>query len=159
MIWKPVSALFSAFSLFLAYAPLAHAQSGTDRTPQSLEDWKTETAAPDGKVSLSGRNHKGYYRAYACLRFDVAEAVVAAIPDRHKIRTSVKGQDAAMAAALRRNNGVPAKGQYRVTAVGHEVEIDRGSEAQEYWTALTAVEASGRTIGLVFDSSPFAIAD
>ncbi|MBR0781075.1 hypothetical protein [Bradyrhizobium iriomotense] len=159
MIWKPVLTLFSAFTLSLTYAPLVHAQSGSRLTLQSLEAWKVENAVPDGKVSLSGRSHEGYYRAYACPRFDLAEAVVAAIPDRGKIRTTVKRRDAVMAAALHNNNCVPAKGLYRVTAVGHEIEIDRGSEAQEYWTALTAVDASGRTIGLVFDSSPFAITD
>lgn len=159
MIWKPSFTLFSAFTLFLAHAPLVHAQDGSGRTPQSLEDWKIENAAPDGKVSLAGRNHDGYYRAYACPRFDLAEAVVAAIPDRSKTGATVKVQDAAMVAALHKNQCAPAKGLYRVTAVGHEIEIDRGPEAQEYWTALTAVDASGRTIGLVFDSSPFAITD
>lgn len=64
-----------------------------------------------------------------------------------------------MAASLRKNDCVPAKGQYQVTLVGRKIEIDRGTEAQEYWTALMAVNASGRTIGLVFDSSPFAITD
>lgn len=151
-------ALVCAFTLFAAHAPDVHAQ-GRGRPPQSLDDWKIENAAPDGKVALTGRNHDGYYRAYVCPRFDLAEAVVAAIPERGGPGTTVQGQDAAMAAALRQNKCKPTRGTYQVSGVGHEVEIDRGPEAQEYWTALAARDASGRVIGLVFDSSPFAMTD
>jgi len=111
MLCKPTFTLFSAFALFLAHAPLVYAQDVSGRTPQSLEDWKIENAAPDGKVSLTGRNHGGYYHAYACPRFDLAEAVVAAIPKRSKARAVVKRQDAAMASALRKNRCLPDCGQ------------------------------------------------
>lgn len=122
----------------------------------SLEAWKIAVAAPDGILRLSGRTHGAYHRGYACADFAAAKAVVSAIPVRAQSRPLAPMQAAALARALRVHGCRPAVGQFQVLALGPEVEIDHGVEAAEFWTALGA-RAGPRAVGLVFDSSPYAI--
>lgn len=122
-----------------------------------IASWGAMVGAPNGDLSLSGTSHRGYYRAYHCARFADARAVVAAIPHGKQPRITAHAQTAAMRAALKRLRCTPASGAYHVTGLGPEVEINHGFEASENWTALEALAASGRTVGLVFDSSPYAI--
>lgn len=49
-------------------------------------------------------------------------------------------------------------GTFTVVGLGPEAEIDHGVEAVEFWTALDARSGSA-SVGLVFDSSPYALRD
>jgi hypothetical protein len=135
----------------LLLANLVWAQPST-----SLEAWKIAVAAPDGILRLSGRGHGAYHRGYACADFAAAKAVVGAIPVRTQGRPLAPLQAAALTRALRVYGCRPAVGQFQVVTLGPEVEIDHGVEATEFWTALDA-RAGSRAVGLVFDSSPYAM--
>lgn len=143
--------LLIAATLIAAPPPAA---TQTNAPLQSLAQWRIEMGAPDGVITLSGKPHRGYHRAYQCARFAVARAVVTAVPSGRST-----AQTAALKVALRRHGCTPARGTYQVHAVGREVEINHGPEASENWTALDAMTASGRRVGLVFDSSPYAITE
>jgi hypothetical protein len=135
-------------------AGAAQPTSGLD-----IASWGTTVGAPNGDLLLSGTSHRGYYRAYHCARFADARAVIAAIPPPKQPRVTARAQTAAMRSALKRLRCMPASGTYQVTGLGPEVEINHGFEASENWTALEALATGGRTVGLVFDSSPYAISN
>lgn len=146
-----------AFGALASLVSPATAQTGTSIQP--LEQWMIEVGAPGGVVKLSGKPHRGYYRAYECSHFAAAEAVVGAILDGHHRRVTSHAQTAMLKSALRRFTCSPARGAYRVNRIGREVEINHGQESSENWTALSASTASNVQVGLVFDSSPYAIKD
>jgi len=114
---------------------------------------------PNGAVTFSGRSHKGYYRAYACPDVAAATSVIAAIPDSTTQRATAAQQGVALKNALQAQKCAPAKGRYRIALIGAQAEINHGVEASEEWTAISAVDSEGRTIGLVFDASVYAITD
>lgn len=122
----------------------------------SLEAWKIAVAAPDGILRLSERGDGAYHRGYACADFAAAKSVVGAIPVMTQDSALAPLQAAALTRALRVHGCRPAVGHFQVVALGPEVEIDHGVEAAEFWTALDA-RAGRRAVGLVFDSSPYAI--
>lgn len=134
-------------SMLMLLSNLVWAQPGG-----SLEAWKIAVAGPDGILGLSGEGPGGY----ACADFAAAKAVVSAIPVRAQSRPLAPMQAAALARALRVHGCRPAVGQFQVVALGPEVEIEHGVEVAEFWTALDA-RAGPRAVGLVFDSSPYAI--
>lgn len=142
----------AAAAIFVVFGPaIAEPQS-------ALDAWKAETGAPDGVVRLSGRSHNGYHRAYSCADFGTASAVVRAIPRTGAQGRSPVAQSLALRRALRQRGCRPAVGTFRVVAIGPETEINHGMEAAEFWTALDARSGS-RSVGLVFDSSPYALRD
>ena len=112
--------------------------------------------ARTGQIRFSGRADGNYYRAYACHGFATARAVIGAIPKADGQRGTVARQAAAMRTALRRLDCSPARGSFRVTALGPEVWINHGYEAEEDWLAVAAVNIRGRKLGLVIDVSPYA---
>ncbi len=121
---------------------------------QTLEEWQIEVGVPDGILQLSGQQHGFYYRAYHCPSFDIAQSIVAMLAE-----ADAGARPIAMDVAMEEQNCRPAKGEYQVLILGGEVEITRGFEAQEYWTALDVRAGNGNAAGLIFDSSPYAIRD
>lgn len=154
---RTASGYRSGLSLALA-AVVAACGSALAQPQAALEAWKTEVGAPDGIVTLTGRSHDGYYRAYVCADFDTASAVVRTVPLTGARGRSPAAQSAALQQALRRQGCRPAVGTFRVVALGTEAEINHGVEAAEFWTALDARSGS-ISVGLVFDSSPYALRD
>lgn len=108
-----------------------------------------------GEIRLSGKSHKGYYRAYACPSFAAARAVIGSVPKSDERQGTVARQVAAMRAALRRQSCSPARGRFGATAIGNDVWINHGYEAEENWVAVAARNVRGRTLGLVIDASPY----
>ncbi|MES2986828.1 MAG: hypothetical protein V4808_02880 [Pseudomonadota bacterium] len=126
---------------------------------ESWGEWKS-IHAPQGFVTLTGRKHKDYYRAYLCPSAKRADAVIYAIARVAQRGDYVPQQVAAMKVALARQRCKPAaKGRYRVEDLLGDTQIDHGFEASENWSSLKARSATGSPIGLVYDSSPYAITD
>ncbi len=134
-------------------------QVGSAQSEQSdieLEQFKIEIGEPDGVLTFTGRASRGYYRAYACPTFLVAESVVEATRGAQIRQPSASAQRKSMNVYLQRNRCKPAKGKFRILGKGREVEINHGQEASEYWTALKVSTIEGQEMGLVFDASPYA---
>jgi hypothetical protein len=140
--------------------PLAALAGAAGATVQ--DEWSQWQAihAPQGFVTLTGRKNKAYYRAYVCPSAKQADAVVYAVAYVTQRGNYVPAQVAAMKAALARQRCKPApRGRYRIEALLGDTEIDHGFEASETWSSLKARSPSGAPIGLVYDSSPYAIND
>lgn len=153
--------MFSAFrypaGLAVGLAAVLMLSGPVSAQPQTaLDAWKQQVGAADGILRLTGQAHGGYHRAYVCRDFGTASAVVRAIPRAGASGNSATVQSLALQRALRQRNCRPAVGRFRVVALGPETEIDHGVEAAEFWTALDARARTG-PVGLVFDSSPYAI--
>lgn len=126
--------------------------------PQSIADRLGEGVAIDartGEIRLSGRSHKGYYRAYACPSFGAARAVIGSVPRPDERRGTVARQVSVMRAALHRQHCSPARGTFRATTLGPDVWINHGYEAEENWVAVAASNVRGGTLGLIIDVSPY----
>jgi hypothetical protein len=118
------------------------------RTPQ--EKWLQNYSA-DGVVTANtdGRT------TYVCPTPDAAMAVIAAIPllrDSER-GTKVSRQTRARDAALKANKCTRGDGKYTVSNVHNHAFISLGYESGEEWTALTALDRRGLTVGLLYDSS------
>lgn len=153
-----ISWLISAFLAASATAPCPPAIAAEGQGAQSIADKIGEGVNIDartGEIRLSGRSDKGYYRAYACPSFAAARAVIGAVPRPNERRGTVARQVAAMRATLRRQGCSPARGRFRVTALGAEVWINHGYEAEENWVAVNANNVRGSALGLIIDVSPY----
>ena len=146
-------------ALAMPAAAAPDARSAPLRTPDAAWLAIHVPDGPGGAVTFSGRNHKGYYRAYACPDVAAATSVIAAIPDATTQRTTAAQQSVALKNALQAQKCTPAKGRYRIALIGAQADINHGVEASEEWTAISAVDPDGRTAGLVFDASVYAIVD
>ena len=155
---KHISWLISALLATSATALCPPAIAAEGQGVQSIADKIGEGVNIDartGEIRLSGRSDKGYYRAYACPSFAAARAVIGAVPRPNERRGTVARQVAAMRAALRRQNCSPARGSFRATALGPDVWINHGYEAEENWVAVAASNVRGDALGLVIDASPY----
>ena len=115
-----------------------------------LERW-TRSYYDDGALRLKAT--PGNAHAYICATPDAARKFVRSIPDASKKGITKSVQLRMKKNALKIQKCSLAKGVFTITAV-HEVRsIDIAFEVEEVWTALTALDARGRTVGIVFDAS------
>ncbi len=125
-------------------------EDANNRHPRTaLERW-LEPRSDDGTLTIDAASA----RAYRCPSVAAARAVVTAITATDGAAGSGQArQSQALKAALRRQRCTMASGTFTITDV-HEVRmIELGFEAVEEWTALSATDAAGRSIGLVYDGS------
>ena len=124
-------------------------EGGNNRHPRTpLERW-TQLHAPDGFIE-AGVDGLATYR---CSSPNAAQAVISAIPKGSDTGDADPRQATAFKAALKAQGCAPASGKFRVTEVHSSAFISLGLESGEDWTALTATDASGATVGLVYDAS------
>lgn len=116
------------------------------RTP--LERW-AQIHAPGGMLEAQA----GEQRAYLCPSTSAAQGVIAAIPPTREPGVEDPRQSQAFASSIRTQRCVEASGRFRVTEVHASAFISLGFEAGEDWTALTAIDVNGNTVGLVYDAS------
>ncbi len=115
-----------------------------------LERWKREHN-PDGKLQT-----KDFYRpAYRCPSADAARNVVRAIPDPATQGLTKSKALRAFKNALKIQKCTVTKGTFDVIEVYEMQWIILGYEDGPGWTALKAVDDAGRTVGLIYDGSPF----
>lgn len=134
------------------------ANAGTTQDLKTIADRLGEGVAIDARtaqIQLSGKRFKSYYRAYACPNFAAASAVVSAIPKSADRSGTVARQVAAMRTALGKQGCTPARGSFWIMALGNNVRIDHGYEAEENWVAAQAHNKYGQELGLIIDTSPY----
>ena len=124
-------------------------EGGNNRHPRTpLERW-TQLHAPDGMLE-AGANGLATYR---CPTASSAQAVVSAVPKGSESGEPDPKQASAFKAALKSQKCAPAAGKFRVTEVHGSIFISLDIESGEDWTALSVTDASGATVGLVYDAS------
>lgn len=124
-------------------------EAGNNRHPRTeLERW-AQLHAPEG-VLQAGANDLPTYR---CASPKAAQAVVAAIPQPGRPGVANPKLSAAFKTAIKAQGCSLAMGKFRVTEIHDSAFISLGFEEGEEWTALTATDASGATVGLVYDAS------
>jgi hypothetical protein len=115
-----------------------------------LERWQRTYYTGD-KLTVDATPKNAH--AYLCATPDIARKFVKSIPDYIQKGITKSMQLRAKNRAIKTYKCSLAKGDFSVTAV-HEIRtIDIAFEVAEDWTALTAIDAQGRTIGIVFDAS------
>ena len=92
-------------------------------------------------------------RTYACISVNAAKRFISAIPAVRARGTRNGRQLEAKHRALSANGCRPTRGQFQIIAVHATAFISLGYESGENWTALTAKDSQGRTVGLIYDSS------
>jgi hypothetical protein len=120
-------------------------EDDNNRHPRSdLERW-LDPRSENGSLTLAAADRRGC----VCATPAIARKVVLAIPEK----VSKARQLAAFKKAIAANRCATANGTYRITAVHESRWIELGFEAGEDWTALTATNAKGGVIGLVYDGA------
>lgn len=114
--------------------------------PTPLQRWGSMFAR-GGVLSLSAEDKRGYICPTPGAAIDVVATVLTT--------SGAEQQLAAFRAALRRHSCAFASGEFRVTELHHSGYIEIGLEASEDWTALSAIDAQGRSVGVIYDSSMF----
>jgi hypothetical protein len=92
---------------------------------------------------------------YECITPQSARNVVAAIPAYRRGASHTTRQVQAKNRALQANGCVIARGRFQVEQLHNKVSIITGYEAGEEWYALTATNAQGKTVGILYDVSPY----
>ena len=126
-------------------------ESGNNNHPRTpFERW-LQTYAPGGMLKILAAEK----RAYICKNPAVAMKFVSSIPTATLKGVTKAKQLQAKAIALKSNGCAYASGNYHVTAVHNETYINLGFEASEVWTAITARDARGQVVGLVYDTDVY----
>ncbi len=124
-------------------------EAGNNQHPRTaLDRWK-RMHAPNGVVNASPADK----RVYICPTPKAAMNVVAAIPPVRQKGVNQPLQVRAKEAAVKANRCGWATGRFRVTAVHNSAFISLGYEVGEHWTALTATDARGKSVGILHDSN------
>jgi hypothetical protein len=125
---------------------IVHEEGNNSHPRTPFEHWM-RSHAPDGTVKGGGVK-----KTYVCADAAAAIKVVAAIPPARAKGVNNPQQVRARDEAIRASGCRRTQETYRVTAVHRSVFVILGYEASESWTALTAVDAQGRAIGLLHDA-------
>ena len=128
-----------------------------------LDEWK-QVHAPSGTITLTGRKHGQYYRAYLCPTYAAAVSVVTSTRAAATRVKDPKRLKSDFNRSLRRAHCVPISSPaqssfYKPFDVGTFAVIDWGFEAQEEWTPIRAFNPDGQVVNLVYDASVYAISD
>jgi hypothetical protein len=125
---------------------LVHEEGNNDHPRNPLEEWIAWNTM-DGTITVA----EGESGAYRCPTPEAAMGVVDAVA----AAGDADAQLAALDVALTRYFCPEAVGDFEINDVLGETTIDLGFEAEEVWTALSATDATGKTLGLLYDASPF----
>lgn len=125
---------------------LVHEEGNNAHPRTPLEEWIAYNTI-DGTITLA----EGERGAYWCPTPDMAMAVVDAIAAAADTDEKV----AALKLGVAQYFCPPAVGEFQISDVLGETYIDGGFEAEEVWTALGATDATGKSMGLLYDASPF----
>jgi hypothetical protein len=122
-------------------------EEGYDAYPRTEFQQFLAESTRDGVVLVS----EGERGAYICASTEASMAVLDSIgqsdvPDE---------QLAALDRALNTNGCAAAIGEFRIIERHGDAYIAGGYEADEIWTALTAIDQSEKTVSLLYDASPF----
>lgn len=124
-------------------------EEGNNQHPRNaLDRWKRMHAA-HGVVTASPADK----RVYLCPTPKAAMNVIAAIPPVRQKGVNQPIQVRAKEAAIKTNRCGWATGRFRVTAIHSSAFISLGYEVGEHWTALTATDARGKSVGILHDSN------
>lgn len=123
-------------------------EGGNNHHPRTSRDRWLRLHAPDGVVEVAN----GKVTAFACPTVATARAVVKAIPPVRQRGANNPHQVAAFSAALKRYGCRPAHGIFKIVDVSDAAFISLGYESGQEWTALDAIDARSRQVGLVFDA-------
>lgn len=125
---------------------LVHEEGNNDHPRNPLEEWLAWNTM-DGTITVA----EGERGAYWCPTPEAAMRVVDAIAGLD----TAEEQFAGLEIALSRNFCPAAVGTFQISEVLGEAVIDGGFEAEEVWTALSATDETGTSLGLLYDASPF----
>jgi hypothetical protein len=90
---------------------------------------------------------------YICRSPQATRNVIAAIPAHRRGAQHLARQLQAKKRAFQVNGCVLAKGRFRVQEIHNKVYINKAYEVSEHWVAVTATNAVGASVGLLYDAS------
>lgn len=122
-------------------------EAGHNAHPRNVLEQFLAVNTQSGVIAVG----EGEHGAYSCPTPNGAVAVV----DAAAASTDPLQQLAALRTGLAEHGCVAAVGEFRVTAWHNDVYIEGEYTADQGWTALSAVDQNGGTIGLLYDASAF----
>lgn len=123
-------------------------EEGNNRHPRNAFEAFLAEHAPAGKLRTRAKRTG----TYVCATAEDARAVVAAIPPMREVGLANPHQVKGFQQAIKRYRCIADQGSLTVTALHERKVISRGNEWAEEWTALSATNARGEKVGVVFDA-------